>query len=205
MIPSELARSFSRGARERGERYFVEGKIALLSAEPLLLDLVATGTSQWTVTLDGRANALRISCSCPFAWDYGFCKHEWAALRLADQQRLLKPLVDAAAGEFVETSDGGDFRITASAPVTDPSARQPPRTHDTYNHNAAGSPQGWRRVVDLVRQQARYEALSPPSAEWPNDRRLIYLVDLTATVHAACLVIALATEKRGRDGAWGVP
>src|SRR4029077_12315058 len=48
----------------------------------------------------------------------------------------------------------------------------------------------------------------PSSAEpkpWPGDRRIVYIVDLSATWVSAGGVVELATERLKDDGTWDVP
>ena len=40
------------------------------------------------------------------------------------------------------------------------------------------------------------------AAHWPDDRRLVYVIDAPASAHAPGLVVELATEKRTRSGGW---
>ena len=75
---------------------------------------IARGSESWLIKLDaGEGRGLEMSCDCPFAQDRGFCKHLWGSLRLADQQGLLKPLIEAAEGVFVDSSAGDDLRLEA--------------------------------------------------------------------------------------------
>jgi superfamily II DNA or RNA helicase len=201
MIPPELAHSFTHGARARGEAYVTSGRIAVESAEPLLVRAVAQGTAAYLVTLDaGNGRGLELRCSCPFAEDHGFCKHIWATLRVADNQGLLRSLLKAADGIFIDVSGSDDLYgddaldLNQVAPLIQTGPPPP-----------LSPPSPWRNVIDTVARNARYEPPPTPQTEWPNDRRLIYLADLVATASAQGLVIELATEKRGRDGAWGVP
>jgi superfamily II DNA or RNA helicase len=197
MIPKELADCFSRGARERGERYLTDGRIQLLSDEPLLFRATAHGGENYVVTLDARqpAQGLLLSCTCPFAQDNGFCKHLWATLRFADQERKLAPLVTATEGDFAEVSVRDEWLQARTPRTPERPAARPPQPQPA-----------WQRIIQNVTHQARYETSPPPPVEWPSDRRLIYIVDLAASAaQPEGLVIELATEKRGREGGWEPP
>lgn len=211
MIPAELSREFTHGARARGERYVAERRIQLLPPdEPLLVQAIASGSAPWRVMLDARDEGLEMSCACPFAIDRGYCKHLWAALRVADEQRLLKPLLDASGGLYLEQSGNGDEppRMTGMGSVPDEllyteaddrkMASPPPK-------RGSGSTPTWRRALADAQRNARYESAPLGTTEWPNDRRLVYLADLAASRAADGLVIELATEKQQRDGNWGLP
>ena len=211
MIPAELSGAFTHGARARGERYVAERRIQLLaSEEPLLLNAIARGSEPWLVTLDARERGLVMSCACPFAMDRGYCKHLWATLRVVDEQRLLKPLLDASGGLYREESGDNDdpLGIFADDPILDalllaelPDRPRAPREPK----RASGSAPAWRRALEEAQRNARYENPAPAAAVWPNDRRLVYLADITASRTADGLVIELATEKQQRDGSWGLP
>lgn len=214
MIPDELAQCFTRAVRARGEAYLTAGRIILVRPEPLLFRTVAKGSAMWNVTLDARGGGkLAMSCTCPFAEDRGFCRHLWATLRLADEQRALKPLLDSTGGLFVDSSGSGDGdhdhllapdvsrKLPFSGALID-SVRGEPRARKPYPPAALPA---WRQLIDSVRLSARYEQPAASKAEWPDDRRLMYLVDLGASASSAGLVVELATEKREPDGTWSLP
>ena len=216
MIPAELTNCFTHGARARGEQYVAEGRIRLAPTGPLRLGGFARGSSSWLVTLDASAdNCLQMSCNCPFARDRGFCKHLWGALRLADQQGLLKPLIKAADGVFVDSSGDDDMWAEAGGPgalaaLEELRLRDIARVDETAGAPpaeppATGPAPSWRRLIETVKQNAQYEPPLPPDTKWPNDQRLIYLADVAASSSAQGLVIELATEKRDRDGTWALP
>ena len=46
---------------------------------------------------------------------------------------------------------------------------------------------------------------SAPHAAWPSDQRIVYIVDLSVTSHAAGIVVELATERQKPGGAWELP
>jgi superfamily II DNA or RNA helicase len=210
MIPAELSREFTHGARARGEQYVAERRIELLPPQPLLVNAIAHGSSPWMVMLDATGGGLSMSCACPFAIDRGYCKHVWATLRVADEHRLLKPLLDAADGVFIERSGNDDRTANASGPenlwddLLHPEAHDRRKPSQPSKHQSASTP-AWRRALEEAQRKARYEAPPPSTAEWPNDRRLVYLADINASRSAEGLVIELATEKQQRDGSWGPP
>src|SRR3954462_8003262 len=209
MIPAELSREFTHGARARGEQYVAERRIQLLATDGLLVQAIARGSAPWMVMLDARADGLALSCACPFATDRGYCKHEWATLRIADEQRLLKPLLDAAEGVYVERSGNDDRPVGANG---ERSALEEIFKESPHRHSTSAAPKrtgpstpAWRRALEEAQRNARYEAPSQAAVAWPNDRRLVYLAALAASRSAEGLVIELATEKEQRDGSWGPP
>ena len=211
MIPAELSGAFTHGARARGERYVAERRVQLLEcAEPLLVHAIAQGSAPWMVMLDARGEGMAMSCACPFAMDRGYCKHLWATLRMADEQRLLKPLLDAARGLYLEQSGDEEGQpLTIEEPSTwdallDPDAQDRPKAPPAPKRTSGAAP-AWRRALEDAQRNARYEAPAAAAADWPNDRRLIYLADIGASRSADGLVIELATEKQQRDGSWGLP
>ena len=209
MIPPELAQYFPHAVRARGEQYVASDRVTLMPEEPLLVRAIAQGGSPWLVTLDARGGTLSLGCACPFAIDRGFCKHIWAALRLADGEGLLATLLKASNGLFVDSSIAdGDAEIEPDwPPVPKLALEQRTDVPATQSRMAAQRPDlpEWRQVVERVTREARYEHQPKREGQWPADRRLIYLVDLPATMASEGLVLELATEKRDRDGRWGVP
>jgi superfamily II DNA or RNA helicase len=83
----DLVRQFPAGVRERGERYFADGRVKIVDIGSEYVEARVLGSARYnvfiTVTPDG---ALDYECDCPFSRDVGACKHVWATLRAADAE-----------------------------------------------------------------------------------------------------------------------
>jgi hypothetical protein len=85
----------------RGERYFGDGLVQILTIEPARVMAMVAGTEDYTVELTGRGEAIDGECSCPAYEDSGFCKH-MVATALA---------VNAAGGDAEAEGAGALSRI----------------------------------------------------------------------------------------------
>ena len=59
----------------RGEGYFGDGLVQILTIEPNRVMAMVAGSEDYTVELTGRGEAIDGECSCPAFEDWGFCKH----------------------------------------------------------------------------------------------------------------------------------
>jgi hypothetical protein len=179
-IPPEVAALFPVDIRQRGLQYYRRGVVNIIDVDDQSITATVRGTEVYTTEIFLAPDTpLEFECTCP-AWDsYGTCKHVWATLLAADAQRLLS------------------FRkLARSTRSQSPSA-------------AAKKPGGssWKRQLHRIRDRL---PLPPPGvareSAWPADRRILYIVDITATrLYQRGLVIELATQKRLSDERWGPP
>jgi len=171
-------------------------------------------------------------CTCPYFQDRGQpCKHLWAALLKANREGLLaednqpqaddeRPDAGLSDDEGLDDGDGADDDdiVVMSRepdaevdPDPDPGAEPDPtvavddNTETTANLGAAkpGDAQ-WKRQLAKLREDMRAAAVAheQPASAWPDNKRLVYVVDLPGTVEGTGLTIELAQETLKRDGRW---
>jgi len=80
----------------RGEDYYRDGQVAILSIEPERVRAQVAGTKDYRTVLVGRGRKIGGECSCPAFDDWGFCKHMVATALAAN-----------AAGCGAETDGAG--------------------------------------------------------------------------------------------------
>ena len=68
----------------RGEAYFRDGQVTILSLATDRVLAEVAGTEDYRVTLSGQGRAVDGSCTCRAFEDYGFCKHMVAAALAAN-------------------------------------------------------------------------------------------------------------------------
>ena len=68
----------------RGEGYFQQGQVALLSISQDKVIARAFGSETYAVRLTGEAMRIEGECTCPAFEDAGFCKHMVAAMLTAN-------------------------------------------------------------------------------------------------------------------------
>ncbi len=189
MIPGQLQDLFRPGVRARGEEYFTQRRVRIITATTRIIEARVAGGDRYLVRLEAQRGLITLSCTCPYAFDNGVCKHQWATVREAERKGRLQ-LVLASAGPRSSFSAGVDIHIDA--------ANQPA--------TASRRPE-WRQQLEGLRRQLQFsEPLTKEAAAaWPENRRLVYIVDIPASANTTGLVIELASEKQESDGSWGAP
>src|SRR5215207_4057728 len=110
-IPSEVVQEFSRKVRDRGQIYFVGGKVRIVDAGDGVIEARVRGSQTYTVYIDTNYDPWDFECDCPFADSWGgICKHAWATLLKADKDGLLPNGMNGAGedDEVLLTEDGID-------------------------------------------------------------------------------------------------
>jgi superfamily II DNA or RNA helicase len=189
VIPAQLQDLFRPGVRARGEEYFTQRRVRIITATVRTIEARVRGSEQYLVRLDADRGLITLSCTCPYAYDNGVCKHQWATVREGERTGRLQLLL-ASAGPRPSFNTGVDFRAD-TAPQR-PTAAQRPL---------------WRQQLDGIRRQLQFSEPQNADAEaaWPANRRLVYIVDMPASAVTTGLVVEVATEKQERDGSWGMP
>ncbi len=216
MPSAVVTRSFPLHIRERGADLAHAGAVLQIRTRDDFAIATVRGTLDYSVTIRLKGRTATLACSCPYASGGAFCKHQWAVL-------LLLP-ADPRHARFVEqlermTSVQLDVPFTMhpdagagdeAAPETDEASRTPdaPLMHD---HAAPPGLPAWQVVLDRAAWQMRADTQArtdgpqrPARAEWPADRRIVYVLD-TSIPSAGGLTLEVATERRDRDGTWGDP
>ena len=89
----------------RGQEYFRNGHVTIISIEKERVLADVAGTENYRTLLTGRGKSFGGECSCPAFEDWGFCKH-MAAVALA---------VNAGeGGDVAEGGSGAVWRASAS-------------------------------------------------------------------------------------------
>ena len=221
MIPRRITASFPAAVRDRGDTYFAQRRVRIARAGPVALTALVSGTAGYVVELGAEPGLLTASCTCPYAADNGLCKHVWAALRQADDEKKLETLVRTAGRDAVvlpvdEAADldddgddewiGDDGAIAFDEEWMAP-REAPRRTAPPPPPTMPARPPEWKELLDTARRQmANFPSRNAAEpAAWPTDRRIVYIVDLTTTWTTPGVVVELATERCKRDGAWEPP
>ena len=98
--------------RDRGARYFAEGRVALVPG-PNRVDAGVRGSAarQYRTTISAPDDhTIYLSCTCAFAAELEPCKHMWAVLLAADR-RQAAPTIRALGLVDVIISDGVDEEL----------------------------------------------------------------------------------------------
>ena len=193
MIPRRIAAAFPADVRSRGERYFSSRNVRISRSGPVALKALVSGTTGYVVELRAESGLLAVSCTCPYAADHGICKHIWATLRHASAEHRLDRLLSTTGPN-----------PALSALIHHDEARE---LNGANGARRPGASPEWRTFLDAARRQMTHLPLldEAATATWPEDQRIVYIVDLSVTWHTGGLLIELATERRRDDGTWEPP
>lgn len=205
VLPPALSKWFAADIRARGDHYLASGNVRISHASAAALQASVTGTQMYTVDITARDGALQLGCTCPYASEFGVCKHLWAVLRQSDADGTLTAIAKTAGPrptpsfltKFGNLSDDGHVDHEQG----EPNAPEPPPVFVMPD---------WMRVLDNARRQMQFQTQypAPPAPAkgqivWPENKRLVYILDLDATASSAGIVIDIGTETLARDGTWG--
>ena len=225
----EFAYDFDRTVQSRGRDYFRRGAAKITGADATHVEATVAGGNRYKVSVGwDEEGEPTYSCACPFFRDRNEpCKHLWATLLQAEKDGLLTaqdtPVEDADADAGAEAETNGEDddeeldypaagrtvqRLASGIPQTDAAGngggrydpRNEPPPSPAANTTEGGEP-NWKRQLQKLRDDLRTAAFEPPPA-WPENRRLLYVVDVPATVEGTGLTIELAQESMKRDGRW---
>jgi len=160
--------------RERGRAYFQTGKVRVVSSGPSEVEAVVSGSEEYRVSLTREEASVWAFCSCPFFQGGEPCKHVWAAVLAADAEKALR----GPAGDLPRT-------------LLLPSAAQ-----ELVRPSMAVT---WREALGRL---AAGSAPPPSPALVPDDREILYLLDLPATFKSRQITVRLVTGRRGEDEGW---
>lgn len=212
MIPAKLAAKFPAGVRSRGEAYAARKRVRIVAAGRDAIAAVVRGTSEYLVDVNAYPGSLVVECTCPYAIDNGACKHGWAVLRQTDTDGTLSAVLTSAGSNPVFRCEAGldeseDADLDGDAEHADWYDSPSPNAHRQATTRPRRPPPQWKRVFDSAQRQMRYVDPARPraAATWPNERRLIYIVDLDATSYGDGVVVHIGTERRKKDGTWDAP
>jgi len=216
-LSSALASSVASEVRRRGEAYFREGRVRLVSRGETFVNATVSGSNLYEVELDRTSSSLLASCTCPYyERDLDICKHIWAAVLAAGAQGCLLTRAGKAprritpADEEPFDLDGGDLddgrpeddrrlrpgqAAGAARQVPAPLMAVPP-SPASRSAPPAPPPPGWRVHVARVAAEAALQD-QPPVEE------IHYLLDTQATRGGGLLVLELLERSRKANGEWG--
>lgn len=174
------AQYFKHSVRERGDRYFAEGRVREVEQIEGRLYVRVRGSRDYQVELVVEPKAkLGASCECVYFEDSGLCKHVWAAVRHAAEYGFLdEPIRSIHAHD----SPGTDATLTGEpAPVRVSS---------------------WRKFLQALPPTAPATVPAQPRAA----EELIYAVQVYgATRVQQSMHLVIRSRVRKKDGEWSKP
>lgn len=175
---------FSPALRSRGNHYFRAGRVTLISCDGFQIQASVRGTATYAVELDFDGSVFCGGCSCPFSGGMDPCKHLWAVYQ-------------QAISDGVITGDGAQAQLREfSRPLKPVAAKQRAKPVPAWARALNG-------IESSLRQSnsGRYEDAS--RFTWPENTRILYIVNADRTFKSTRLSIDVGTQSMKRNGEWG--
>jgi superfamily II DNA or RNA helicase len=203
--------------RNRGYSYYRSGAVQIVNGNKEELQAVVTGTETYDVDLYREEETVYVSCTCPyFEGERETCKHIWATFLAAEKHGYLRGEgnSDPARLEiYVEDKDwdeNGDDDWNEDEAWEDEDTIRPGYGPKSYSPRLQGrrhlqlvppSP-GWKDRLASLRGALQVQQEEGKN-RWPATRRILYFVDLPATLEGKGLVIEAMQQEMKKSGEWG--
>ena len=210
---TELSSDFSKAVRSRGADYFQEGRVKITNGSGSEVHARVRGSRNYRVDLEIEGNEIVVHCDCP-AFEREPCKHIWATILAVEGKGHLR---DGAKGPLVMVPDfdddgfydygAGDFYDDDDDDWTDEEYDRPPRNVGAIfdgGRRPNEKPTGWKEQLTALGLDAR-AILVGAGEEWPTTRRIIYVVDVQATLESQHLILDTLIQDLKQNGEWGKP
>ncbi len=188
-LASRLAFQFEKRVQVRGADLFQHDAVRVTEESPRHLNARVIGGHSYQVEISHGEGRLLVFCECPYFTEYGQCKHLWAAILEADRRGAV---AEALNSKYLTLDDGSELEQD-----DDPFFRyQPPR-----GLRPPPRPQvpEWQEHLTAVRQELEKK---PPSAGWPREFEIVYVIDVAASKSTGSIVIELFARTRKKNGEW---
>ena len=189
----EIAKEHFPGAiRKRGQKYWDDGRVALLSETEEEVDATVIGSDQYDVSLsliaDEHPPVVSGWCSCPYFETEFMCKHLWAVMVALDKKHG-PSLPDDAVYE-----DESDLDFGFGSAIPFPEEKQAAAKKK--------EPREWERLLQRVDRERMFNPVNektPVAAEVPGERELRYEIRMAyPPVHVTPVM-----RQRKKTGEWG--
>jgi superfamily II DNA or RNA helicase len=130
----------------------------------------------------------------------------WAALRQADAEQKIQPLM-RIAGPRAEFRPRNERVAVDAAESLDDFVADEDEFGEPAMPKRSGPVPEWKTLLESAGRQMSSSAANyaSPASAWPADRRLVYIIDIPASRHSAGIVVELAMEREKDDGSWELP
>jgi superfamily II DNA or RNA helicase len=197
-LSRRLTGYFSNTVRHRGQSYFWQGRVRIRDGSES--DIVASvrGSQNYRVEMSWQDGVLSGSCNCLYFDSDGPCKHLWATILAAESDGYLG---EAASAAKLILDCGGDYGFDEEFDDEDEetspwSTRRPLAVPPT-----GPKPKAWLRHISEIADTAAAQA-SESGEPWPAKRQILYIVDVTTSLSAKCLILSLWSRDRKLKGGW---
>ncbi|MFT3788498.1 MAG: DEAD/DEAH box helicase [Tepidisphaeraceae bacterium] len=206
----ELAKDFAFQIRSKGKQYYLDDAVELTTSDVGVVQAKVQGSNAYRVECRWHErDQVSFSCTCPHYQDKDEpCKHIWAALLEADHQGVLDLAARRLGGDVPKMRFNGQGGHSNGLVASPP----PGQSSNTPSSNGLSRPARvsmWRAKLAKLNDHSRLSAIEDVHDRqnpWPNDRRMVYAIDVEGTRHGyGGVVVELFTQKRNKAGKWAEP
>ncbi|PIX21163.1 MAG: hypothetical protein COZ69_16245, partial [Deltaproteobacteria bacterium CG_4_8_14_3_um_filter_45_9] len=197
--------------RSRGYFYYRNGAVQIINGNKEEVQAIVIGTDAYQIDLYREEDTVYVFCTCPyFEGERETCKHIWATLLAAEKQGFLRgkgnsdPVHLEIYVEGNDLDENGDDDWDEDEEWEDgyaATAWSPPSPRRGHLQAVPPSP-GWKDHLASVRGALQVKQKEEKN-RWPATRRILYFVDVPATLEGKGLVIEVMQQEMKKNGEWG--
>ncbi|MFN0088238.1 MAG: SNF2-related protein [Blastocatellia bacterium] len=203
-LASELSSDFTSIVRARGADYFRLGAVRIYDSGPFYVFADVESTRNYSIRMTRNGDEIIAYCECPHFQTEGPCKHLWAVVLTADEKGCLQGDGRRAPLYLVPEEEDED--------EDDMDLEDEDWDEDYFSSVLSGGLEaeklsgqlGWKEQLAALGRPIGRPAAAARSA-WPENRRMIYVVDIPATIASQHLILDALTQDRKQNGDWGKP
>ena len=194
--------------RTRGQDYVNTHAVRVLSVDEKSASVRISGTGRNTVYLNSVGKSLFYSCSCyRFKRNGLTCAHLWASLIALEKSGHLEKWQSNSHAILIPElldDDSADTQDELDKYIEDVFGEPKARPHDPKSTRGADKMQAssWRSALGSVHIP---QPPDRPSAEWPEGREILYVIDRSRRFSDKNMVIRVDFRDPKKNGQWKKP
>jgi len=210
-LTTHLSRYIASKVQSRGYSYYRNGAVQIIYGNKEELQASVIGTDTYEVDLYREEDTVYVFCTCPyFEGERESCKHIWATLLAAEKDGYLKgesksdPVRLEIYVEDKDWDENGDDDWDGNDELEDGygATAWPPRPQGRRHLQVVPPSPGWKDRLASLRGALQVQQEEEKN-RWPATRRILYFVDLPATLEGKGLVIEVVQQEMKKNGEWG--
>jgi hypothetical protein len=216
-LTTYLSRHVDSKAQARGLSYYRSGAVEIITGNRKELQAVVVGSDAYQVDMYRDRDTVFASCTCPYFEGEGMiCKHIWATLLAAEKRDYLRGKsnsdpanleVDFTGDAWDENEEGGwdEYEEWEDEEMIRPdyvTPSWPPRPQNKRRFQITPRLPGWKDHLASLRG-AMVAQQEENKGRWTGTRRLVYFVDVPATLQGKALTIEVSQQEMKKNGEWG--
>lgn len=218
-VTDKCAQDFSTATRSKGATYHRSGRVALQSFDEGRIEAKVRGTAgfHYEVRIDAEdpRDGIFAACSCPYFDGGNLCKHIWATLLEAEEEGQLRGLGSIPNIDVFDEPSLLDGLFSYDNEYDEDFDDEPyydeyrPRYDKrsalnslTRKKSSTSRSTDWQRALKSV-PDASIGRPHPLSRVVKQERKVHYMLDVSASITAGSVIVELMQQEKRKDGEWG--